>query len=317
MADIQDNIHGFNVVFNENSTHVSGGLLMVRLDFYPTKGSKTYDLHNIDITNEETGKKSKQLNPALCHFITVPDDITKTQLRKYIIDTFSDDVMATIDDSLTKENSIHLISPYMKDKSSISKKKVTKDKTNVISDVNKKLEGFAIAGKDKNGKVEKVVPQSIDIGPGATNRASALTSNFTLLDEGNPANDTGTLDTIEIWANATLGGCKSGTFYQDGAVGTYTARDYATIGSVTGGSKQTFSGLSVDVETDDIIGTYYSSGTLERDASGGSSWILVGDQMSASQAVFSSRAYILSLYGTGTTGGGGAVAIMTTCSKLW
>ena len=149
----------------------------------------------------------------------------------------------------------------------------------------------------------------IDIGAEATNRSSAIINGSTLLDNTNVANDTGTLDTIEIWASSALAGCKVGTFYEDGGATKYTARDSVTLGSVTQGSKQTFTvdsssnPIALDVETGDLIGIYYSAGTLERDASGGSCWLKTGDQMSVSQGTFVSRVYILSVKATGASAG--------------
>jgi hypothetical protein len=106
----------------------------------------------------------------------------------------------------------------------------------------------------------------IDIGPGATNRASTVSYNQTLVDVNNPANNTGTLDTMEFWANSTISGTKCGTF--SGSDTSYDDRDYETIGSITGGSKQTFTGLNCDVSSGDFLGIYYSSGLMERDTTG-------------------------------------------------
>lgn len=107
---------------------------------------------------------------------------------------------------------------------------------------------------------------TIDIGPGAINRASAHSYNRTLLCVDNPANANGKITSVEIWANANLSGCKVGTFYGSGT--SYTSRDYATIGNVTAGSKQTFGSLSIDVQSGDYIGIFYSSGGIEADLSG-------------------------------------------------
>jgi len=157
-----------------------------------------------------------------------------------------------------------------------------------------------------------VSTSSIDAGAAASNRASELTYGYTLLDKTNPADGNGTITSVEIWANTNLGGCKVGTFYEDGGSGKYTCRDSASIGSVTSGSKQTFSGLSIDVQTGDLIGIYYSSGTLERDGTGGDAWQYSGDAFGTSQATYSDKAYILSVYATGEAPGSGidASAIM-------
>jgi hypothetical protein len=110
----------------------------------------------------------------------------------------------------------------------------------------------------------------IDVGPGATDRASTISgANYTDIDLGNPANGTGSLDTVEIWANTALSNCKVGTFYLVSGT-TYKCRDSATLGTVTAGSKQTFTGLALEVQTGDYLGNHYTAGTLERDTEGGS-----------------------------------------------
>lgn len=141
----------------------------------------------------------------------------------------------------------------------------------------------------------------IDIGPPATDRASALAANFTDISLDNPANDSGTLTKFEFWFYSNAGGVKAGTFY--GTPPNFTPRDYETIGDVTSGSKQTFSGLDCDVTSGDYIGGYRSSGTIENDASGyaGIYW-KSGDQFGAGQQSYTLEAGdAQSLYGEGET----------------
>ena len=112
---------------------------------------------------------------------------------------------------------------------------------------------------------------TIDIGSGATNRSSTMPGlSSTFIDMGNPANDDGVLDSFEVYARSgrDLSGLKVGTFYGSGT--DYTNRDYETIGSVTGGSKQTFTGKSCDANVGDYIGCYFSAGLIEYDANDGS-----------------------------------------------
>lgn len=147
---------------------------------------------------------------------------------------------------------------------------------------------------------------AIDIGAGATDRASALTTDKTLIDLNNPANDDGVLDTLELFFTSGYDGAgiKMGTFYTSGTA--RVSRDWETLGSVTAGSKQTFTGKSVDVQTDDLIGIYGTSGKLEAASSGGSGILSkTGDQFGAGAVEgFSwSSDYICSLYATGSTAG--------------
>jgi hypothetical protein len=108
---------------------------------------------------------------------------------------------------------------------------------------------------------------AIDIGPGATNRASNFGFSYTVIALGNPANEAGTVTDVEIWANANMSGCKVGIFYLVSGT-TYKCRSAASIGNVTAGSKQTFSGLSLAVQVGDYIGLYWSGGYVERDTDG-------------------------------------------------
>lgn len=140
---------------------------------------------------------------------------------------------------------------------------------------------------------------AIDIGAAAINRAAAPLAGNTYIALDNPANEAGIITTVEIWANTNLEGCKVGTFY--GTPPDFTCRDYETIGNVTAGSKQTFSGLSIDCEIDDYIGIYYASGKVEADASGYAGvYLKVGDQFDAGQQEYSLYAGdTISVYGFG------------------
>ncbi len=103
----------------------------------------------------------------------------------------------------------------------------------------------------------------IDIGSGAIDRTTVATTDYTLIDFGNPANGTGTLTSIELWFNTAATGVKAGTFY--GTSPDFTPRDVETIGNVASGSKQTFSGLDCDVTSGDLVGMYAGTGQIEYD----------------------------------------------------
>lgn len=155
--------------------------------------------------------------------------------------------------------------------------------------------------KPKAEKGKEYPATAIDIGPGATDRTAGKSS-ATIIDKDNSANDTGTIDTFEIWANVLMDETnKVGTFY---GVGTdYTNRDGESIGAVAIGAKRTFTGLSIDVTTGDFAGLYFSAGKVEYDFSGGSDiYTLAGDQFGTGEqtyALLSSDA--ISIYGTGET----------------
>ena len=142
---------------------------------------------------------------------------------------------------------------------------------------------------------------TIDIGPGATDRSSTMSGPATYIDMGNPADGDGVLDSFEVYAvsGQDLSDFKVGTFY--GSIGQFASRDYETIGSVTSGSKQTFTGKSCDVNTGDWIGCYFSDGMLEADNFGGSGVRLrSGDTFGSSAQTYSVlNGRAISLYATG------------------
>lgn len=141
---------------------------------------------------------------------------------------------------------------------------------------------------------------AIDIGPGATDRVSSSAGGMTILAVGNPANANGKLNSMEVWSSVLLSGTKMGTFYGSGT--SRTMRDYESIGAVTGGSKQTFTGLDCDVQTNDILGIYFSLGSIEQDVSGGDGILYkFGDCFAGGANTYSSSAgYAISVYATGT-----------------
>ena len=148
---------------------------------------------------------------------------------------------------------------------------------------------------------------AIDVGAAAIDRGTTLAGR-TLVNKTNPANATGTIDTVEIWCATNLSTTDVATFFVVSGDNLST-RDFENIGAVTSGSKQTFSGLNMDVETGDYIGSFASTGTLEVDSSGGAGVWYGGsgvDLIPCTNQAFSVLAnYITSLYGTGTEAAAG------------
>jgi hypothetical protein len=145
---------------------------------------------------------------------------------------------------------------------------------------------------------------TIYVGPGATDRASSANTpaNYTFIDFNNPANDTGTLDTFEIYAYENMSSVKMGTFFFDTPY--YPNRDYESIGNVTAGSKQTFTGKNCDVVSGDYLGVGAGGGKLERDTSGYSSYVMDdADDFGTSnfQVYIELDRDALSIYATGAT----------------
>ena len=148
----------------------------------------------------------------------------------------------------------------------------------------------------------------ITVGAGAANYDSYSGSAYTYVDTGYGASGTGIIDTIELWYTVANGaGVKVGTWYFVSDVGgtkTYTNRDYEDIGSVTKDSKQTFTGLNCDVETDDVLGVYHTGGGLEHNSSGGEGGRLyaLGNKFGGNIASSSFNNGIkMAMYGTGYT----------------
>lgn len=148
---------------------------------------------------------------------------------------------------------------------------------------------------------------AIDIGPGAIDRGTTGYGNYTVIDMANAANATGKITSIELWmaGSADATDLKAGTL-QNTSGDNFTPRDYETIGTVTRGSKQTFSGLDCDVATGDYAGVFWSAtaATIEMDLAGGSgNYRKAGDQFDAGDqdygALKADRA--ISIYGTGET----------------
>lgn len=321
------------IKFNPTGTHIKNRLLKVRLDIYiddPT--GKTYGEHYIQVPTEPlpddvddkdgniiqakfdqwwaTVPKIWRLNPALCHFVTVPETVELADLQEYVARLFDADTVATLDNALVQLKSADLIAPYMKAKRPFSTEKVvSKDYADLIIVVNKRLGILSVPLADGGGRIEPLNPRSIDIGAGATDRGSRnLAPVFTTIDLNNPANATGSIDTFEIWFEVTAGDATNavmGALFGSG--GTWESRDSETLGAVTAGSKQTFSGLDCDVETNDNIGLYYeSTARIESDVSGGAGvWYKSGNQFGqGEQSGYTEIAGdIFSLYGTGTEAG--------------
>ncbi len=129
------------------------------------------------------------------------------------------------------------------------------------------IKNTSIGEKGRTGvyckKTEIRIPIIVDIGCPAIDRPYYLTGPRTTINRGNPANATGIIKTIEIYADSDLSGCKVATFYVENG-NKLTTRDYEEIGAVTAGSKQTFT-VSLEVQEGDYIGMSYSNGVMERE----------------------------------------------------
>jgi hypothetical protein len=161
----------------------------------------------------------------------------------------------------------------------------------------------------------------IDVGSAATNRGYAAGADYTCIVATNPANDTGSLDTVEVYCelNKLPAEMIVGTMHGSGT--SYTPRDYVNVGEPSVGAN-IFTGLSIDCETNDLIAWYSynaSSGpTVSYDKTGGSGYYYKsGNQFAAGTQTYTfdsgNPSAIFSLYGTGETvvAGGGTLPLMS------
>lgn len=141
---------------------------------------------------------------------------------------------------------------------------------------------------------------AIDVGSSATNRGNQTgVDNRTFVSKANPANATGTLKTLEIWASVNLVNCQVASFYVV-AGNNLSTRDSCYIGGVTAGSKQIFD-IELGIESGDYLGIYSTTGRMEMDIAGGDGyWALENDNIPCTDVTFGYDAtgIILSIYAT-------------------
>lgn len=319
------------IVFNPTGTHIKDGYLKIRLDFYPTEDDKTYNSSYVQVPNMSsenyTGEVDKKglplsredydnwldslpkiwvLNSCLSHFLIVNENVTEKELDDFVLNTFQSDVTTTIDNALTKENSLHLINAYMKDKTVLSYDKIVSEKNIVINNVNNRLDGY-YRGDDGTGSINNINPESITVGQAAIDRGSSEANQRTLFNDTLQTNADGTITSIEVWFAVTAPDSRAGMVYNT-SENDFTCRDNEEIGSITSGSKQTFSGLNMDTLTDDYLALYYDwDGAIDVAWSGGDgTWSDVGDNLDVDEgATYSfNNGSTYSLYGAGEETGG-------------
>lgn len=151
----------------------------------------------------------------------------------------------------------------------------------------------------------------IDIGSDCSDRAGNSTDvngNTTWIDKTNPANDTGKITNVAIWAYVSMASAYVATFYCPDPTNfpdNFTARSASgNLGAVTSGSLQNFA-VNLNVVVGDFIGIYFTDQTtaIEFSTSGGSGlWYKAADQTACVDTAFLTIAgWAMSLYGTGAT----------------
>jgi len=132
----------------------------------------------------------------------------------------------------------------------------------------------------------------------------------TCISKSNPANASGKITSVEIYAYENMTGVIVATFYRPDPTGQpnyLVARDNYEIGSVTAGSKQTFT-VELDVEAGDYLGIYFSAGSIERISSGDDIWRLSDNHTETTGESFNLHSGLdIALYATGFTINGAEV----------
>lgn len=107
----------------------------------------------------------------------------------------------------------------------------------------------------------------IDVGAAPVDRLYWVPGGATYVDKHNPANASGTLHSVKVYAHEDITDLIVGTFYITNG-NTLKCRDSEAIGDVEAGAERTFTGLSITVQEGDYIGCYYSGGAIECDIEG-------------------------------------------------
>lgn len=144
----------------------------------------------------------------------------------------------------------------------------------------------------------------ITIGPAAINRASITASGNTVLDLANPANASGTITSIDIYVATRTTTTQVGIFYLVSGSQYKCRSATAALGSLAAGLNTI--NVSLAVEAGDVIGIYHTGGGIDRADTGGSSAYYTGNTCTVgNQTTYttSGQARIVSVHGTGTTGG--------------
>ncbi len=161
--------------------------------------------------------------------------------------------------------------------------------------------GKIFIGKNKLNliKTREPDPTIIYIGESAIDRPQTM-GIYTTVNKDNPANASGKIDSVQIWCLYPLIDCKVATFFV--VSGNYlSTRDYQAIGNVAAGSKQTISGLDIEVQIGDYIGVCYTDGSIDRSWTGYiGHWYTAPNKIPCVNMEFSFFANcVISLCGTG------------------
>jgi len=159
---------------------------------------------------------------------------------------------------------------------------------------------------ESSGEGKSYPSTDIDVGADAIDRSGALSRDYTHINRNNSSNDSGTLDTVEVYFdNSTAESVEVATFFLVSS-SNYSTRGNVPLGNISPGSKQTITGLSISIETGDYIGVYFADSSspyskIECNTTSGARDYRSGDCIPCTNQSFSGATGTISLYGTGET----------------
>ena len=150
-----------------------------------------------------------------------------------------------------------------------------------------------------------VLATDIIIGSPATDRPSSLSDNITSVCMENPANASGKIISVEIYAYDAeawpMTGIEVATFFVVSG-NNLSTRDSQALANITTSGKH-IREVDLNVVEGDYLGIFYSGGYIERDTTGFDGiWFISGDNIPCSDVTFGVfGGDTISLYGTGET----------------
>jgi len=157
---------------------------------------------------------------------------------------------------------------------------------------------------------------AIDVGALAIDRGSQLSGGYTVIEESNPANLTGAITLVKIYAESAMLGVKVGIFYKRNG-DTFSTRSNVTLGDIADDYTEHIVNLAV--VAGDFIGIYFTGGTISRELTGGvGAWLHLADDIPCTDVIFTHYdEHIYSLYGEGAElGWEGKISGVTNPAKV-
>ena len=126
---------------------------------------------------------------------------------------------------------------------------------------------------------------NIDIGaPAIEERSSSLSGGYTVIEASNPANLSGIITLVKIFAESAMIGVKVGIFYKTNG-NTFSTRSSVTLGNVA--DRDTEHIVNLAVEAGDYIGIYFTGGSIVRDTTGFvGAWLHLDDDIPCTNVDF-------------------------------